>query len=271
MAGRFIKLYDKILNWEWFGHPNTLSLFIYLLVKAYYKDTTIGGKVIRRGQLVTSLTRISTDCGMTIQQARTALSHLISTGEITDEASNQNRIITVVKYDDYQSSTGESTGNQQAINMRPNRQSTCESTRDSTTYIEYIEDNRKDRNIESLSTRERSARRFVAPSPDEVMAYCQENGIQIDADRFVDYYASKGWLVGKSPMKDWRAAARGWAKRDREQQAQAPAPAPVPAQRPAKTVIAQDYDQRDYSGSQEYWENRMRERLMERRRQNENI
>lgn len=57
MAGRFIKLYDKILQWEWFGHPNTVCLFIYLLLKANYKDTRFQGKVIQRGQLLTSSSR----------------------------------------------------------------------------------------------------------------------------------------------------------------------------------------------------------------------
>jgi hypothetical protein len=37
----------------------------------------------------------------------------------------------------------------------------------------------------------------------------------VDAQRFVDFYSSKGWTVGKSPMKDWRAAVRNWASRDR--------------------------------------------------------
>ena len=44
-------------------------------------------------------------------------------------------------------------------------------------------------------------------------AYAAEKGYSIEAERFVDFYASKGWLVGKSPMKDWRAAVRNWVAR----------------------------------------------------------
>ena len=62
-----------------------------------------------------------------------------------------------------------------------------------------------------------SRKRFVAPTVEEVAAYCHEKGYQVDAERFVDFYASKGWLVGKSPMKDWRAAVRTWAKDRKEQ------------------------------------------------------
>lgn len=57
--------------------------------------------------------------------------------------------------------------------------------------------------------------RFSPPTPGDVDAYAKERGIDIDAERFCDFYASKGWRVGSSPMKDWRAAARNWAARDR--------------------------------------------------------
>ena len=52
--------------------------------------------------------------------------------------------------------------------------------------------------------------RFMPPTVDEVKAYCTEKGYTVDADRFVDYYTSNGWRVGKNPMKDWKAAVRTW-------------------------------------------------------------
>ena len=52
--------------------------------------------------------------------------------------------------------------------------------------------------------------RFQKPSLDDVQAYCTERGCGVDAQRFVDFYESKGWMVGKSPMKDWRASVRLW-------------------------------------------------------------
>lgn len=56
--------------------------------------------------------------------------------------------------------------------------------------------------------------RFVPPSVEEVAAYCRERNNRIDPQTFVDFYASKGWVVGKSKMKDWKAAIRTWEKRD---------------------------------------------------------
>lgn len=74
--------------------------------------------------------------------------------------------------------------------------------------------------LDEESTRARAKeppKRFTPPTTDEVSAYAKEKGYLIDADRFVDFYASKGWLVGKSPMKDWKAAVRNWALRDRKE------------------------------------------------------
>lgn len=56
--------------------------------------------------------------------------------------------------------------------------------------------------------------RFIKPTVAEVEAYCEERGNKIDPGEFVDFYESKGWVVGKSPMKDWRAAVRTWERRD---------------------------------------------------------
>ena len=56
--------------------------------------------------------------------------------------------------------------------------------------------------------------RFVPPTVDDVKAYCAERGLSIDPERFVDYYTSNGWRVGKNPMKDWKAAVRTWAKKE---------------------------------------------------------
>lgn len=64
-------------------------------------------------------------------------------------------------------------------------------------------------------TRTREKKEFVPPTLEEVQAYCDENGINIDAQRFIDHYTANGWKVGKNSMKDWKAAVRNWEKNDR--------------------------------------------------------
>lgn len=55
--------------------------------------------------------------------------------------------------------------------------------------------------------------RFTPPTLEEVKAYCQSRNNGINPERFVDFYESKGWMVGKSKMKDWKAAVRTWEQR----------------------------------------------------------
>lgn len=49
---------------------------------------------------------------------------------------------------------------------------------------------------------------------EEIFGYCAERGNNVDAQRFVDFYTSNGWLVGKNHMKDWKAAVRTWEQRN---------------------------------------------------------
>lgn len=55
-------------------------------------------------------------------------------------------------------------------------------------------------------------KRFKPPSVDEVRAYCRERKNMVDAEKFIDYYTSNGWKVGKNNMKDWKAAVRTWER-----------------------------------------------------------
>ena len=73
----------------------------------------------------------------------------------------------------------------------------------------------KDRLVKDNSIENR--KRFTAPTIEEVKAYCKERGNRVDPERFIDYYTSNGWRVGKNPMKDWKAAIRTWEKGDQSQ------------------------------------------------------
>lgn len=81
-------------------------------------------------------------------------------------------------------------------------------------------DTRKRETInEKRESRESNARgaRFTPPTVDDVSAYASGmHYVGFNASRFVDFYASKGWKVGRNPMKDWKAAVRGWASRDND-------------------------------------------------------
>lgn len=63
--------------------------------------------------------------------------------------------------------------------------------------------------------------RFAPPTLEEVKAYCRERGNNVDPERWYDFYQSKGWMVGRNKMKDWKAAVRTWEKEARTGNAKA--------------------------------------------------
>lgn len=67
------------------------------------------------------------------------------------------------------------------------------------------------------SVRGEKTKRFIPPSVEEVEQYCLERSNNIDAQSFIDFYESKGWMIGKNKMKDWKAAVRTW-ERSRKQE-----------------------------------------------------
>ena len=101
----------------------------------------------------------------------------------------------------------------------------------------YNRDN-KDTNVSSLSTAHaRGSKAFVAPSVEEVAAYCRERGNAVDAQTFVDFYKAKGWKIGNAPMRDWQPAVRTWERRPSHTPTPELRRTPSPAQRKFDSMI----------------------------------
>lgn len=98
----WIKIHRSILEWEWWDDRNTRDLFIFIIISANHKNKSWRGKEISVGSFVTSLQSLALGSGLSVQQVRTSLDKLKSTGEITDKSTNEYRIITVCNYDRYQ-------------------------------------------------------------------------------------------------------------------------------------------------------------------------
>lgn len=63
-------------------------------------------------------------------------------------------------------------------------------------------------------------RRFTPPTLEQLKEFIKNNNLNIDPERFLDYYESNGWKVGKNPMKDWQATARNWSRKDKKAEKQ---------------------------------------------------
>ncbi|HAH93673.1 MAG TPA: hypothetical protein DCM01_07500 [Dielma fastidiosa] len=98
----YIKLYRKFTTWEWYDDINTSRLFLHLLFTVNWQDKKWHGIEVKRGSVITSLSKLSEETGLTVKQVRKSLERLIETNEITKETTNRYTLISIVKYADYQ-------------------------------------------------------------------------------------------------------------------------------------------------------------------------
>ena len=123
----YIKLYRQVMKWEWYDDANTFRLFIHLLLKANYEDAQWRGLKIKRGQLFTSIGHLSHELKISNKAIRIALDKLIKTKEVASEGASNGTMITICKYDSYQSSfnaegqtEGQTKGERGATNNKNN-------------------------------------------------------------------------------------------------------------------------------------------------------
>lgn len=118
--------------------------------------------------------------GISRQRLRTMLGKMQKSGLATNHQPTTNQQATNITFD-FQclNNTEQPTTNQQATNKQPTKA-------------------------------RKATAKFTPPTDEEVAAYVAEKGYHFNPAQFVPHYQSKGWKVGKEPMKDWRAACRTW-------------------------------------------------------------
>ena len=324
----WLKLFRCFTEWEWYSDTNTVRLFLHLLLRVNYRERRWKGIIIPRGSMVTSLAALAAETTLSVQNVRTCLAHLKSTGEIRVETTPCYTLITVNNYARYQDGgTCSNTSEQQPVNNPSTHpQQTCNKPLTTTKEIkkeinkENIRENsgfakaqpalapqaeqsfcevpcsecksfatdgcvlrrnaatpgtntvekkgagaaaskpaastptaskpavntsmavstsmaastpmasksavntsmaastpaasKSAARISAVSTSDGRRGAFVAPDVEQVRQYAVVKGLEgFDAEAFTDYYSSNGWHVGKSPMRDWQAAVRNWARR----------------------------------------------------------
>ena len=210
----WIKLHRSILDWEWWDDRNTRDLFIYCLIAANHDTIHWHGLTVDRGSFVTSLRNLSQKSGLSLRETRTAIQHLISTHELTQQATQEYTIITIYNYERYQDiDDSTDTPSDTPSDTRPTHDRHTTDTRP--THNKNDKNDKNNINIPPYNPplgekTKTNPGRFVVPTLAEVTAYCHERNNGIDPQAFIDYYESCGWTVGKKPMKDWKAAVRTW-------------------------------------------------------------
>lgn len=212
----WIKLHRKLLDcWIWQVKPYDKArawVDLLLLTMHHDKKIIIDDKpvVISRGSYFISRGKLADRWGWSIKKVDAYLKALENENMVTTTRTKKGTTITIVNYGEYQV---------EGITQDTTEDTIQGTTLDTTvgitvdTTVDTQNKNIKNiKNVKELKNNKNNIGRFTPPHVIDVQAYCYERGNNVDAQAFVDFYSSKGWMVGKNKMKDWKAAVRTWER-----------------------------------------------------------
>lgn len=103
----WIKLHRAITQWEWIEDPNTLSVWINLLLRANFHVSRFRGIEVKPGQIIISRRKLADYCGISEKSVRTSLTRLKTANQVAIESANRFSLITIINWDTYQQLEGE--------------------------------------------------------------------------------------------------------------------------------------------------------------------
>ena len=149
--------------------------------------------LIGAGEMVTSYRKLARLSGLSVRSVRTSLADIVATHEVTCTSTHKCTIIKVVKWAQFQG---------------------ADSQTDTLTDTGVVSKTTTNKNKEIRSKEKRINN--IPPTIAEVTEYCRSRHNNVDPQTFMDFYESKGWMVGKNKMKDWKACIRTWERSDRK-------------------------------------------------------
>jgi hypothetical protein len=185
-----------------FTNSRALHLWVHILLETNHvsKEFMFNGlkHICERGQFITGRKQLSLATGISESHIEFLLNAFEKECLIRQQKTNKNRLITVLKYEEYQGENRQQIDNKKTTNRQP-----------IDTTNNEVDTNKNVKNTSSHT-------QFSAPTPQQVKDYGASIGKSIDGYGFCNFYQSKGWMVGKNKMKDWKASARGWNNRNSE-------------------------------------------------------
>ena len=216
MAEGWISIHRKIQDniiWSSLEPFDRRSAWIDLLLLANHEDNEMlinyETVTIKRGQCLVSVRKLGERWRWGKDRVLKYLKLLESLNMVQRSSINKQTLLTVENYGKYQICQDTVKDKEQTSNRR-----------ESATNNNENNDNKKNNNNNINNNRA-----FTPPTVEEVKAYCLERNNSVDPEAFVSFYESKGWMIGKNKMKDWKAAVRTWEK-SRKGSSQGSAPAP---------------------------------------------
>lgn len=229
----WVKLHRKMLeNPIVCKDSDHMALWVYLLLNATHKPYPAlfkGERIeLQPGQLIVGRKSLATYLQINEYKVQRVLECFENEQQIAQQTSNKNRVISILSWSKYQIDA-----QQDAQQLHNNCTSDAQQVH-TNKNVRTKEGKKEPKDMVDSDESPAPKSRFIKPTVEEVGAYCTERNNSVDAQKWHDHYTAKGWLVGKTQMKDWKAAVRTWEKKDTVKTGQA-TNAQVPAA-PSETV-----------------------------------
>ena len=212
----WVKLHTQLLDSRVFANEGLLKVWIYCLCranrgKAFVPVTTGRGQTdveLKPGQFIFGRNRAAQKLGMSSSTVWKRMNKLKNMGNVDIKSNSHYSIVSICKWDTYQHVPIEK---EQAKEQPSNRQVTGKEQPSNT-----------DKSKETNKNKESNGR-FTPPTLEEVLPYMKERGgSHKEAEKFIDFYQSKDWYVGKNKMKDWKASVRNWTRSPKKDEQELP-------------------------------------------------
>ncbi len=238
----FIKIYRKILEWEWYDDIPTTRLFIHLLLTVNIKDSVWKGREIPAGSRVISLSKLSKEAGLTQKQIRGSLDKLERANCVAKSATPKYTVITVLNWDSYQSrgqTQGQTKGTQQdkrgankgQQNKKIREDKRREEDRGASPTLSILQSfisqgqtkgtqqdkrgaNKGQQNKKIREDKRREEDRGASPTLSILQSFISENRLNVDAEKFFAYYERFHWRDKNGQPVDWRDKLKSWDARE---------------------------------------------------------
>ena len=213
------------------------EVFIIIYLKMLLRSLRDDGKLYYEGIEENFPAELALDIDEDVENVKITVSYLQSKGILIQSNEDEYQLLTA----------GEMTGSEgysaeRVRRFRTKQQLALQCNADVTGCNEEKREKREEREKEKEEREKRDS--FIPPSIDEVKSYAVEKGWtekEFSPERFVNFYTSKGWKVGKNPMKNWKASASGWVSRYRQEH---------PEQQPVTERVYEDVTEENFD---KYW------------------
>jgi len=206
MTEGYVKLYRQILNSDVFASQKMLKIWVWCLCRANYKARSVPCKTgrgetivkLNSGEFIFGRFKAEEELNIDGSTIYKIIKQLESFGNISIKSSTHYSVITICNWDRYQQEIdNEVTTNEQPSNNQ-------------------VTTNEQPSNTDKKDKKDKNDKNNIPPLLENVIQYCIERDKNIDANKWYNFYQSKGWMIGKNKMKDWKAAVRTWEKEPEE-------------------------------------------------------